>query len=155
MRTFSDQPVAPEVVRSLIDTARWTGSARNRQPWRFRIVTDRHTCRELAGLGTYARHLADAPSVLVLFAADDGRRDTLFDVGRIAQSVVLAAADVGLGCCPATIYPDSNVDRAGEILGVESSWRARWCFSLGHPGRAATGTSAVPVGRRSVEDLLI
>lgn len=142
-------------MHAIIDVARWTGSARNRQPWRFRVVTDRRTRSALAGLGTYARHLAGAPCVLVLLAANDGRRDTAFDVGRVAQSVALAATSVGLGCCPATIYPDENVERAGRLLDVTDEWQVRWCFSLGFPGRTPGDPSAVPIGRHSVDELLI
>lgn len=155
VRSFEDRPVPRETVHAVIDVARWTGSARNRQPWRFRIVTDQRTRTALAELGTYARHLAGAPCVLVLLAANDGRRDTAFDVGRVAQSVALAATSVGLGCCPATIYPDENVARAGPLLDVTDDWQVRWCFSLGFPRRPAGGRSAVPIGRRSVDELLI
>lgn len=154
VRTFEDRPVPPETVHAIIDVARWTGSARNRQPWRFRVVTEQQTRSALAGLGDYARHLDGAPCVLVLLAANDGRRDTVFDVGRVAQSVVLAATSAGLGCCPATIYPDENVARAGRLLGVADEWQARWCFSLGFPGSGTAGRSAVPVGRKPVDELL-
>ncbi|MHA6630241.1 nitroreductase family protein [Pseudonocardia sichuanensis] len=155
VRTFDDRPVPDETVRAIIDVARWTGSARNRQPWRFAVVTDPRTRSALARLGAYAEHLRGAPCVLALLAADDGRRDTGFDVGRVAQSVVMAATAAGLGCCPATLYPDENVERAGRLLGAPAGWQVRWCFSLGYPGQAPRGRSAVPTGRRSVDDLLL
>jgi nitroreductase len=154
-RSFEDRLVPRETVHAILDVARWTGSARNRQPWRFRVVTDQRTRSALAELGAYARHLHGAPCVLVLLAANDGRRDTDFDVRRVAQSVALAATSAGLGCCPATIYPDEHVARAGRLLEVPDEWRVRWCFSLGFPDRTGAGRSAVPVGRRPVNDLLI
>jgi nitroreductase len=155
VRTFDDRPVPRETVHAIIDVARWTGSARNRQPWRFATVTDPPTRSLLARLGGYAQHLEGAPCVLALLAADDGRRDTSFDVGRVAQSIVLAATASGLGCCPATIYPEGNVERAGRLLGVTTGWQLRWCFSLGYPRPAPRGRSAIPTGRRSVDELLL
>ncbi|ANY10036.1 hypothetical protein AFB00_13240 [Pseudonocardia sp. HH130630-07] len=155
VRTFTDRPVPEETVRGLVDVARRTGSARNRQPWRFRIVADGPTRSGLARLGAFAAHLAAAPCVLVLLAPDDSGRDTDFDLGRVAQSVVLAAAAAGLGCCPATVYPERNVERAGRLLGIGPGWHVRWCFALGFPGRRGTGRSAVPTGRLGVDELLI
>ncbi|MEW2353028.1 nitroreductase family protein [Spirillospora sp. NPDC029432] len=50
-RWFDDRPVpAAEIVR-MLEAARWTGSARNRQPWRFVVVQDRGPLRELSLLG--------------------------------------------------------------------------------------------------------
>ncbi len=36
---FSSQPVAPEVVASLLEAARWTSSCYNEQPWFFLVAT--------------------------------------------------------------------------------------------------------------------
>ncbi len=38
-RAFSDQPVEPEKLRSLMEATRWAASAFNEQPWRFVLVT--------------------------------------------------------------------------------------------------------------------
>jgi len=40
IRRYRDQPVPVEVLRRLLDAARWAPSAHNRQPWRFAVVTD-------------------------------------------------------------------------------------------------------------------
>ncbi|MEQ3550488.1 nitroreductase family protein [Pseudonocardia nematodicida] len=154
VRTFDDRPVPPETVRALVDVVRRTGSARNRQPWRFVAVTDPQVRHALGRLGAYAQHLADAPCVVALLAADDGRRDTAFDVGRAGQTFTLAATAAGLGCCPATLYPEDNVDRARGLLRAPPGWTPTHCFSLGHPAPPPPGRSAVPRGRLPVDDLL-
>ncbi|NOG48277.1 MAG: hypothetical protein HND48_01635 [Chloroflexi bacterium] len=38
-RAFSDDPVAPELVLSLLEAARWSASCFNGQPWRFIVAT--------------------------------------------------------------------------------------------------------------------
>lgn len=79
VRHFRADPVGVSVVERIVDTARWTGSARNRQPWRFVAVTDPDARRALSRLGGYAVHLATAPLVLVLASRDNGFADTEFD----------------------------------------------------------------------------
>jgi nitroreductase len=159
VRRFADRPVEAELIDRIVEAARWTGSARNRQPWRFVVVEDRAVRRELSTLGLYAQHLAGAPVVLVLLSADDGRRDTAFDLGRVAQSLGLAAHALGLGSCLATLFPDDNVAEAGRLLGVEAGWVAHHALSLGWPEAAppdgdAGGRSAIPTGRLGVAELL-
>lgn len=154
-RRFAADPV-PRDVERMVDVARRTGSARNRQPWRFVAVTDAAVRRGLAGCGAYAGHLAGAPLVLVLLTRDDGFRDTPFDLGRIAQSLTLAASALGYDSCLATFYPDDKVRAAGRLLDVDAPWRAEHALSVGRPRRdeAAPGTSALPAGGYRVSQLL-
>ena len=154
VRSFDGRPVAPELIDQLVEPARWTGSARNRQPWRFLAVDDAPTLRSLATLGAYAQHVATAPCAIVILSADNGMRDTEFDVGRVAQTLSLAAAALGLGCCLATIYPDDNVTRAAALLRVADGWLPRHVLSIGHPGPRPTGRRAIPGGRLDPDELL-
>src|ERR1700739_4377278 len=38
-RAFSEEPVGPEVLRSLFEAARWAPSSNNEQPWAYIIAT--------------------------------------------------------------------------------------------------------------------
>lgn len=155
VRTFRDAPVDSELVEHIVDTARRTGSARNRQPWRFAAVRSADTKRRLAGLGTYAGHLATAPLVLVVLSPTTRRLDTEFDVGRVVQSVALTATRAGLGCGVVSLYPDANSRRAAEIVGFGAEWSGRHAVALGWPGARPTGgTLAVPSGRLPLAEVL-
>jgi nitroreductase len=155
VRHFSDRPVSREQIDEVLDVARWTGSARNRQPWRFCVVTDKAVQRRLSCLGQYAGHLADAPVTLVLLSADDGRLDTSFDLGRVAQTLSLAAHAAGLGSCLATLYPDDNVAEACRILGLEPGWLPQHAMSLGYPAASQQGPpTAIPAGRLPLSALV-
>ncbi len=48
IRRYLERPVAPETVDRLLAAAGWAPSLHNRQPWRFRIVTDEATKAHLA-----------------------------------------------------------------------------------------------------------
>jgi nitroreductase len=50
VRFFEREPVSREALDDILEVARWSGSARNRQPWEFLVVRDRGTLERLAAL---------------------------------------------------------------------------------------------------------
>jgi len=149
--------VPREVIERIVDRARWTGSARNAQPWRFVHVTDAHTRQELSQLGAYAGPAATAPSLLVqLHHEPTARRDTPFDLGRITQSICLLAAREGLGSCPVTFFPEDAGRAAAALIGGGEGWRADHAIALGRPAPppADGGPSAIPGGRLPLDQIL-
>ncbi|WP_235734950.1 nitroreductase family protein [Nocardioides alcanivorans] len=155
VRAFQDTPVPTSLVEQVIDTARWTGSARNRQPWRFVAVADADTKQLLSRFGAYASHLADAPLVLVVLSPTERGLDTEFDVGRVVQSVVLVATEAGLGCGVVSLYPDEHSRAAADLVDAGAEWSARHAIALGWPGPPPKGgTLAVPAGRLPLAELL-
>jgi nitroreductase len=56
--------------------------------------------------GKFAIHLSLAPLVVV-FVNSPGRGD--FDLGRVAQNMMLAARAIGVGSCPATFHFEDQV----------------------------------------------
>ncbi|GAA2807344.1 nitroreductase family protein [Saccharopolyspora taberi] len=151
-RWFTGDDVTDDVLRRILDTARWTGSARNRQPWRFHTVRDAGTREQLSTCGAYALHLRSAPVVLLL-ALDRSGQDAEFDGGRVAQTAMLAAHLLGLGSCPVTFFPEGNAERATAIAGFSDPWQVRTGIALGHPAPAPAGTRAIPGGRHPLDVL--
>ncbi|MCM6776712.1 nitroreductase family protein [Nocardia sp. CDC159] len=155
VRHFQPNPVPRVTIEQVINVARWTGSARNRQPWRFVAVTDPRMRGALSRFGDYAMLLSRAPLVLVLLSEDNGMGDTEFDLGRIAQSVCLAAQQRGLGSCVTTFHPDENVRQAADILAAPPGWLPRHAIALGYTDdENHRSPTAIPLGRLSVDDLL-
>ncbi|MFI6867768.1 nitroreductase family protein [Nocardia sp. NPDC050406] len=153
VRQYRDEPVPRASIERIIDAARWTGSARNRQPWRFVAVTEARTRAALSGCGAYAVHLAAAPVVLVLASVENGFSDTVFDMGRVTQSICLAARELGLGSCPTTFHPADNVARVAALLELPEGWLPRHAVALGYPA-ATPSPSAIPTGRLATSELL-
>ena len=66
------KPVPENVLQDVLEVARWSGSARNRQPWEFVVVRDRETLGSLAACEGRAAHLAKAAVGIVLVMAGAG-----------------------------------------------------------------------------------
>src|SRR5215470_9635692 len=61
VRQLRPDPLPEDVVRNILEVARWSGSAGNRQPWEFVVVQDRAMLARLASIeGANAGHLASA-----------------------------------------------------------------------------------------------
>src|SRR5919199_808962 len=101
IRQFRPDPIPQAVVDDVLEVARWTGSARNVQPWEFVLVRDRDMLQALAGAEGTAPHLAGAALGIVLVMAGDGKRvvHETFDDGRLSERIMLAAAAHGVGSC--------------------------------------------------------
>ena len=48
IRRYAQRPIAPDLLRSLLEAASWAPSAHNRQPWRFCVVTSTAVKQQLS-----------------------------------------------------------------------------------------------------------
>ncbi len=160
VRRFSPEPIPDAVLQDLLEVARWTGSAKNTQPWELVVVTNPETLAQLARLGKYAEHLAGAPLALVLVM---NHASQAFDAGRLAQNIMVAAWAHGVGSCIASLFPDENEQQAKALLGVPGERSMHTAISLGYPADAAARRlssapprtrSEVPIGRKELDELV-
>ena len=140
-RSYLPDPVSDDLLTRWLEAARWCGSSRNSQPWRFVVVRDRDVLAALSHLGEDAEHVRGA-AVAIALAAVEGPFpfSTIFDLGRVAQSLMLAAAADGVGSCIAVLEPASNIEEARQLLGVPPELRLDLVIAFGYPD----GTPSAP-----------
>ena len=127
-RSYTDDPVTPEVLAKVLDAARLAGSAKNIQPVRVVTVADQETKEALKAGGDYARWIDQAPVLVVFTVTADAGPRRLFDVGRHAQNLMVAANALGLTSCPVTLH---HQDVVREVLGIPDGIEAPMLVSLG------------------------
>jgi len=151
VRSFRPDPVPQEVLDDVLEVARWSGSASNKQPWEILVVRERETLRSLASVEGYAGHLAGAPLGIVLVMAGDRAEQETYDEGRLAERIMLAAHAHGVGSSIGWIV-GSGRDAAKELLGIPREKVVRTAISLGYPDeggrrrRASYGPARKPLG---------
>ncbi len=141
-RLYAARDLSSGDIRRILDAGRLSGSARNRQPWRFHIATSPETRAHLAPAVYVPTMVRTAPLAVALtaYTADSGLWG--FDVGRAAQNMMLAAWDAGIVSCPNGVaVPD--VLRSELDLGPD--WAPVSVLTFGHPAVER------PAGRRSPE----
>src|SRR5215212_4790813 len=146
VRNFRPDPVPEEVVSELLQVARWSGSAKNEQPWEFIVVRDRETLRALAAVeDSTAPHLAGAALGIILVMEGDTKRvaQETFDEGRLSERILLAASAFGVGGCVGWLTGRGR-DAAKAILGIPPERFVRTALSLGYPDEAARAARLKP-----------
>src|SRR5215210_8972616 len=151
VRSFRPDPVPQEIVDDVLQVARWSGSASNKQPWEILVVRERDTLRFLASVEGYAGHLAGAPLGIVLIMAGDRAEQETYDEGRLAERIMLAAHAHGVGSSIGW-FAGPGRDAARELLSIPQKKVVRTAISLGYPdegarrSRASYGPARKPLG---------
>ncbi len=138
VRQFRPDPVPQEIVNAVLEVARWSGSASNRQPWEFVVIRKRETLQAIASVEGYAGHLAGAPlGIVLVMAGESGQfEQETFDEGRLSERIMLAAAAYGVGSSIGW-FRRSGEAAAKEILGIPAERLVRTAISLGYPDEEA------------------
>jgi len=148
IRKFSDEPVEEAHLDRILHAGRRTGSSKNDQHWAFIVVRDREHLAELAAVGHYADHLAGATVAVAIVTPDaEGHynNSVMWDSGRAAQNMVLAAWELGIGSVPATVYDQALASR---LLGLPEDRRCDFLLSFGHPADPSKLTAPNRAGGR-------
>src|SRR3979411_1008746 len=97
VREFQRKPVPDAILQDILEVARWSGSASNRQFGEVIVVRKPETRQALAGLGGYVGHLRGAAIGIVLVMPGEWPEGETFDEGRLAERIMLAAWAHGVG----------------------------------------------------------
>ena len=127
-RDFEDKPVAEEDINKVLQAARMAGSAKNQQLNRLIVVTDADDRAELAQCGKFADWVDRVPVMIVIVVPEEGGK--MFDVGRMAQNMLVTAHSLGLASCPVTFHEQ---DPVRKLLGIPDDYEAPMGVGIGHP----------------------
>lgn len=134
IREYRTEAVSDDDLAAVIEAGRWTGTSKNRQGWSVVVVREAAQQDLLASCGDFTDPVRRAPVTLVLVKEDDGNE---FDVGRVAQNMMLAASALGVASCPITLH---RSEAAREVLGVPDGKTTRYAIALGYPADEARPT---------------
>jgi len=140
VRSFLDRPVEQEKLQRVLDAARMAPSARNRQEWRFVVVTEQETRRRLADAASGQAFVAEAPVVLVGCAETDqhqmrcGHKCFPIDVAIAMDHLSLAAVAEGLGTCWIGAF---SAEEVRSVLGIPSEIEVVELMPVGYPADPA------------------
>jgi nitroreductase len=132
VRSFADRPVSPEHLDRILEAGRRAPSSRNTQPWDVILVTDRGQLSELAEVWVGGRHVATSAATIALITSDnpDHAKRAQFDLGQATMSIMIAAADLGVGSCHSAV---GDQDLARRVLGLPGDRTCSFLISLGYP----------------------
>jgi len=175
-RFYQDTPVSIETLRALVDLARLSASAGNRQPLKYILSCSAEMNARIFPHTRWAGYLKDwggpaegeRPAAYIVILGDtEISKDFGCDHGIAAQSIMLGAVERGLGGCMI-----GALDRDGlrQALGIPERYEILLVLALGKPRetvviedvgpdgdikyyRDADGVHHVP--KRRLEDVIV
>jgi nitroreductase len=153
IRTFLDRPLQADQVERILNAGRLAQSAKNMQPWHFIAIQEKAILKSLSELGHFAGHLAGAALGVALITPPPSQRfSVMFDTGQAAAYMQLAAWEMGIASCPATIY---QPEEARQLLGFPEDLEINVALSFGYPTEEAISTRpARKQGRRGFKEVV-
>ena len=151
-RSFEpDFEISEETLLDMVDTARKCSAAMNTQTLKYRLVTDADEKKALLGVTRWAARLgiklppeSHEPSAYIVICHDEAvapfKPIFMYDVGICAQTLMLAAAEKGIGGC---IIGSATEDDIRGALGLCDSLLPKLIIALGKADEKVVLTEAV------------
>jgi len=138
-RFEQSRPIERETLRRLVDIARRTASAANRQPLKYMLLSHADTCARLFPYLGWAAALkgwpgpavGQRPMAYILILCDTHiAKNAGCDHGIAAQSILLAAVESGLGGC---MIGTVQRDGVRKEFGIPGRYEILLVLALGVP----------------------
>lgn len=174
-----NRPVTREELRKLVECARLCPSSVNAQPLKYRLVWQKEEVARLQEKTNWAKALTNitlphpgmCPTAFIVICQDTGIDASLQrfqkDVGIVAQTILLAAVEMGLGGC---MIGNFNAGEVRKTLALPEAMAPLLVVAVGEPAETVVLTEVGPDGsvqyyrdendvhyvpKRSLEDMLI
>lgn len=152
VRTFTDQTIADNDLQRILEAGRRSPSSNNDQRWAFVVCLERGQLEQLSQAWQYGAHIAGSAATVVLLGPDVGsavlRESIQYDLGQVTMSMMLAAADMGIGSSHSYI---GDQELVRDLLKFPADWFAAIMISLGYPADRPLTPISNPRRRRLLE----
>ena len=152
IRSYEGTTVEKEKLTKVLEAARLSPSAANRQEWKFIVVRDTDKRKKLAEAACGQSFVGQAPVVLVACATESraimtcGQPAYTVDVSIAFAYMILQACELGLGTCWIGAFKEDEVK---EILNIPEHIRVVAMSPLGYPTHKGP-----PRPRKSLDEIV-
>jgi nitroreductase len=139
-RFREEKRISRETLLKLVDLGRLSPSGANLQPLKYMVSAEPEECKKIFPSLAWAGYLKDwlgpeegvRPSAYITVLGDTGiSRNFGCDHGIAAQSIMLGAAEMGLGGC---MIGSINRDELRKTLQIPEGLEILLVLALGYPG---------------------
>lgn len=146
-RAYTSDPVTDQQLDMILKCGIKAPSARNNQPWKFTVVQDEATMKEIV------KDVVPGNVLIIISGMESENGSTPdFDCGLAAESMFVAAHGLGLG---ARIYgsPVGNINSKKDIYQIPSGYKAVIVVRIGNIDKTVDAvTAATP--RKKAEEII-
>lgn len=151
-RFYEDHEISMDTLRGLVDLARLSPSGGNLQPLKYKLANDAGTNQKIFRCLGWAGYLTnwpgpgegERPSAYIIMLEDTKiKKEVKNDQGIAAQSILLGAAEKGLGGC---IIGSVKKERLRDVLEIPAFLEILLVIALGKPKETVVLQSLLPDG---------
>jgi nitroreductase len=152
VRAYETTDVEEDKLKKVLEAARLSPSASNRQDWKFIVVKNKETKKKLAKAAFGQSFIAEAPVVIVACGTEPkamlacGQPMHTVDVSIAFAYMILQAHELGLGTCWIGAFKE---DEAKKILSIPEHIRVVAMTPLGYPDQPPSQKS-----RKSLDQIV-
>ncbi len=152
IRAYQDKEVESNKLDKVLESARLSPSANNRQEWKFIVVKDKDKRERLAIAASNQVFVGEAPVVIVACATESqsimtcGQPRYTVDISIAVSFMILQAQELGLGTCWIGKFNEYDVK---QILGIPDDIRVVAMTPLGYPAE-----DPVAISRKKMDQIV-
>lgn len=130
VRGYLDKPIDKRILEEIMDCGRLAPSARNIQPWKFVVVTEKGKLEEIAKQIEWGYFIKDSSACIVVCG---DRRVKRFreDCCLATENMILAAKSLGIGSCYVAAL-EKNVEGVRKLLKIPRDFEIVCFLPLGY-----------------------
>jgi nitroreductase len=148
VRIYTSEPVSDQQLDLILKCGIKAPSANNRQPWKFTVIRDDSTMKEIIS------NVVQGNVLIVVSGIESQPAGSTpdFDCGLATQSMFVAAEGLGLG---ARIYgsPVRNINLKREAYQIPAGYKAVMVLRIGNIDKSVDAISAAST-RKAQEELV-
>jgi nitroreductase len=146
VRKYTTEPVTDKQLDLILKCGIKAPSANNRQPWKFTVIRDDSTMKEII------KDVVSGNVLIVISGAEPqpGGRTPDFDCGLATHSMFVAAEGLGLG---ARIYgsPIGNINAKKDVFQIPAGYKAVMVLRIGNIDKDVDAITAASVRKKAEE----
>ena len=148
IRSFQDKEIPEENIEMILEAARWTPSASNKQPWEFIVIKDKEFKLKVAKTAAYGRFMKEAPVLIAIIGKPRiSQKWYVIDTSLVTMNMMLMAWSLGIGTC---WIGAMNREKAREVLELVENDYVATILPFGYP----KGKIPNPTPRKSKEKIV-
>lgn len=152
IRSYLNTPIEEDKLLKVLEAARISPSAKNRQEWKFIIIRDEEIKQRLLPAVKGRKFVVEAPVIIAACATESsfimpcGQYGYTVDLSIAMSYMMLEAQELGLGTCWLGGFYE---DMVKEILRIPDDVRVVAITPLGYPAEKPNAKS-----RKSLEEIV-
>ena len=137
-RFYQDEKISMETLKELLELARCSASAANKQPLRYILINSKNENEKVFSTLGWAGYLSDwdgpeegeKPAAYIVVLSEHSGKYVMCDAGIASQSILLGATEKGLGGC---MFGSVQRDSLRNLLDIPEQYEILLVIALGKP----------------------